>query len=402
MQLSRAITALALLLASGSARADVGVETTTTVFHESGGPLDMTVVTPLAGFSVDLGEPATLRAQYEADVVTGASVAVVDAPGGVDAITSATRLDDVRHTFTGGLELRGDRASMRGGYTYGFESDYRSHAFSLTGRAEILERNTVLEVGYARGFDSVCNLRQPRAQEAVDRQRMPTSDGCFGGADQMRESSDVSIQTFQLSWGQSWAPVFTTQLVGTAQLVHGYQGNPYRAVWLGRTAAQENHPRDRGRFAAGLSARLWLKPLESAIQLSGRLYRDTWDVLSVTAELAWEQTLLDQFRLRVRGRYYRQTAAAFYSDDYVRFPRGQYFTGDRELSEMASLTVGGRAQWSIPPGDGGRVLGFLDGLDLVVKVDRVRYSFDEFHYGDRAIPNDRAIVGTLGIEAVFR
>ncbi len=80
---------------------------------------------------------------------------------------------------------------------------------------------------------------------------------------------------------------------------------------------------------------------------------------------------------------------------------GAYFTGDRELSAMRTLTIGARLAWAIPTNEEGYVLGFLDSLDLAFKGDYISYTFDDFHYGPAAIPNRHAIVGTFGLEAVF-
>lgn len=404
MQLNRhALFALALLAMTqftAPALAQGGeVNTTVTVFREQGGPLEMTVITPSAAVGGTVGEHVSLSAGYEADIVSGASVAVVDAPsGGVDAISSATRLNDVRHTAHAAFGLLDRNTRFTANYAYGRESDYQSHSFSLSAQAELFERNTRFELSWARGFDRVCNLAQPRAQEAVDRQRLPSSDGCFGGAD--RETLKLRLQTFQGSWSQAWTPVFTTQLTLTAQILNGYQGNPYRAVWLGRSAAQEYHPNNRARIAGGLRMRIWLKPLSGALQIGGRFYRDTWNVQSITASLGYEQSIASRLRLRVRGRYYTQTAAAFYSDDYVLNPRGQYFTGDRELSAMDSITAGLRLLWSIPENDEGRV-AFLGTLNLVAKFDFIFYRFDDFHYGAAPVPNNQAIVATLSLEGTF-
>ena len=381
------------------AAADSGLGTTTTLFHESGGPLDMTVIVPSAALAVDLGDDVTVRGNWEADVVSGASVAVVDGGGDVDVVTGATMLDDVRHTVGGDLQMRGEYTSLTLGYAYGLESDYRSHGISIAARAEMFERNTAFALSYGRGFDQVCNLAQPRAQEPVDRQRLPNSDGCFVADD--REASDLSLQTLQGSWTQNWTPILTTQATVTAQLQSGYQGNPYRAVWLGSAAAQEHHPANRARYAGGLGVRLWIKPLEGALQLFGRAYRDTWDVRSITAEIAYEQTLLERLRIRGRARYYTQTAAAFFSDDYAFQPRGQYFTGDRELSSMRSFIFGGRIEWAVPGDEDGDVLGFLASLSLVGKFDWLLNQFEGFHYGQAAVPNTDAIMATIGLEAVF-
>lgn len=391
----------ALTVRGGGARADGVVSTTNTIFEEYGGPLHMTVVTPGADVRADMGEHVNVAAGYEADIVSGASVAIVDAPGSApDAISGATNLRDTRHVAHAHLTLRDETSSLRAGYVYGTEHDYRSQAFDLAARTELYERNTVLEVSYARGFDSVCDITHPRDQDAVEHRRLPSSEGCFvDGSD--RVSRDVSLQSFQGAWSQAWTSVFTTQLVLSAQLIDGFQSNPYRAVWLGRSAAQENHPEVRARYAAALNLRFWIKPLHGALQGSVRAYRDTWDIRSVTAELAYDQSIAAGLRLRVRGRYYTQTAAAFFSDDYSRMPRGQFFTGDRELSAMRTLTIGARLVWSVPSNDDGEVLGFLDSLDLVAKGDYLSYTFDGFHYGSAAIPNRHAIVGTFGLEAVF-
>jgi len=403
LRLSGSLIAFAVVLAAPLvAQAQVSVTTTNTVYRESGGGLDSTAVTPSLRIKGTIQDRVTLRAGWEADVVSGASVAVVDAPGGsgVDAITSATEWSDFRNTATAGFGVKSDFATLEGSYTYGTESDYRSHSFSLTASAELFERNTTFSLTYGRGFDSVCNLAQPRAQEAVDRQRLPGSDGCFDDEAEDREELDLALHTFQGGWTQAWAPVFVTQLVLTAQVLNGYQGNPYRAVWLGRTAAQENHPDNRTRYAAGLGMRFWVAPLAGAFQLFGRVYRDTWDVKSITAEAAWEQRVLEGFTLRARVRYYNQTGAAFYSDDYVRFPRGQYFTGDRELSPMSSWLVGGHVAYDVPPGEDGSV-GPFAGFVILAKFDWVKYDFRDFRYGTVSVPNDRAIVATLGMEASF-
>jgi hypothetical protein len=400
MQLKGGWLALLIVIAPSGAMAQSTYDLAATVFYESGGPLDMLVITPTTDAHVDFG-PVAIGAGYEADIVSGASVAVVDAPSpAIDAISTATHLEDVRHTARGTLALEGDNTSLTGTYSYGTEADYQSHGMALAARAELFERNTAFDVSYARGWDRVCNLPIGENPDAVDRPRMATADGCFTD-DPSRASMDLSIQTFQGAWTQAWSPILTTQLLFTAQLLNGYQGNPYRGVWLGRTSAQENHPENRARYAIGLDTRLDLEPLDGTVMIFLRGYRDTWDIMSVTGELAYDQSIGPDLRLRVRGRYYNQTSATFFSDDYPRMSVGQYFTGDRELSAMTSLTLGGRLSLAIPPGDDGMVLGFLSSLDISGKADVMLYDFSEFHYARASVPNTTAILVTLALEAVF-
>ncbi len=394
-----AVAALAAVPAS--ARAQSSADVTGTVFYESGGPLNMLVINPGVDVNGNLG-PVDVSVGYEADIVSGASVAVVDAPAPeVDAISTATQLNDVRHTAKGALTLESDFATLTGGYSFGRENDYRSHSMFLAARAEMFERDTAFDISYARGWDSVCNMPISDNPEAVDRPRMPNSQGCFDDSDPTRVELPLNLQTFQGGWTQAWTPIFTTQATFTAQVLEGYQGNPYRAVWLGRSAAQEHHPDNRTRYAIGIDSRLYLEPLAGTLSATVRGYRDTWDILSITAELGYYQQIGENLSLKVRGRYYNQTSAIFFSDNYALMPRGEYFTGDRELSAMSSWVIGGTLKLDIPASDGGAVLGFMETFALVGKADVMLMDFPDFHYGRVAVPNTTAITGTLSLESTF-
>jgi hypothetical protein len=403
MQLRRAVcSAFALLLVGGpsvaraqQSHASVG----SSVFHEAGGPLNMTVLTPEVNADVALSTGVAVNASWTADVVSGASVAVVDAPAAnVDAISSAS-VHDVRHVLGGGVRVQDGQSSLAGGYHYGIENDYRSNAFDVSARTELYEHDTALEITYARAFDNVCD--GPDASEAVRKPRLDTSVGCFNDKQPDRRERDLGAQTFQGAWTQHWTPILSMQTTATAQLLHGFQSNPYRAVRIGRTAAQEHHPNDRARYAVGIGLRIWVEPLKGALQPQLRAYRDTWDVRSLSAELGYEQTIGGGLRVRARGRYYTQSAAAFYSDDYVLSPKGQYFTGDRELSTMRTGLLGAQLTWDVPQDDQGEVLGLLSGLEVALKADLLKSWFPDFHYDRAPVPNTGALIGSLSVLAGF-
>ncbi|MET0341750.1 MAG: DUF3570 domain-containing protein [Polyangiales bacterium] len=397
MQLTRALACALLAAVPGIASAGGNVEAASTVFHESGGPLHMTVVNPSVTADVALADALSLQAGWEADVVTGASVAVVDAPGDVDAITSATRVEDVRHVAHAGLRLGDPDAAIEARYAYGFERDYRSHALSLRASTELFDHNTTLSVGYARGWDALCDLLQPEAERAVQRQRLPSGDGCFA-KDRGRTDHAIALHTLDGAWTQAWTPIFNTQWSVSTQLVSGFQSNPYRAVWLGRAAAQEHHPRERARYATTLAARLWIRPLGGALALSAQLYRDSWDVRAMAYELGFERALGAHLRLRLRGRYYRQSGAAFFSDDYGLAPKGAYFTGDRELSPLDDWLFGVRLEAAPFAGSAGRWPRLREGLRCIGKLDGLMHVFRAFHYGEEAVPNRRAVIATLALD----
>jgi hypothetical protein len=170
-------------------------------------------------------------------------------------------------------------------------------------------------------------------------------------------------------------------------------------VRIGPTAAQEHHPDNRARYAATIGLRYWIEPLSGALQPSVRLYRDTWHLRAVSLELGYEQSLGTDLRVRVRGRLHVQSGAAFYSDDYVLAPRGQYFTGDRELSALKTVLVGGELTYSVPANDEGEVLGIFSAFSLKLKGDLLQSYLEEFHYDQVEPPNDLALIGTFAILA---
>ncbi len=395
MQLSRTLALVVMTFALAlPVHADSRFALGGTVFREAGGPLKMLVIAPGAEATAQLFDELAIDANWTADIVSGASVAVVDDPGAIDTITSAS-MTDIRHAFSGGVELRGETTSLHGGLGYAFENDYRSLSLDLSARTELFDRNTGLQVAYARGFDDVCDAPNADGEHF----RLASSVDCFKDNGNTA-TRDVALHTFQAGWTQAWTPVLTMQASATAQLLNGFQANPYRAVWNG-AASQEHHPDNRARYSAGLELRLWIKPMNGALSAFGRAYRDTWDITSLTGEIAYEQVIGGGLRLRGHGRYYSQTAAAFYSDDYVLQPRGQYFTGDRELSAMRSLMLGAKVTWAVPANDEGYVFGFLNTFELVGKFDLLKSWFDDFHYGTQNVPNTLALIASIGLEAGF-
>lgn len=410
--------ACASTLVAARARAQVAqVDTAHTFYHEAPTRSNMTVYTPGIAVAVTPVDWMTVRGGYEADVVSGASVATKAGPAyqavnpGVDVITTAS-VRDLRHAPNGGLSLRKGDVTYTASYTYGTENDYKSHSIFVAARTEAYEHNTQFEISYARNFDSVCdrvqavNDRPPRFRALED------SNNCFSDADPLRVRRRLSIDGFQATWSQAWTPVFATQLVYTAQLVDGFQSNPYRSVIIAQgLKAQEHHPEHRARQAVALRGNLFIRPLKLAVRVTGRVYRDTWDITSGTGEAEIERYLWEGFRVAARGRYYRQTGALFWSDDYTGGdpplgPKGQYWTGDRELSPFSSLGVGLRLTYNLQPaskpgGGPGRFLGIFSGLKLGASADAMQFFYDEYTLAGQEIGNARAYILGMNLSALF-
>ncbi|HEY8038870.1 MAG TPA: hypothetical protein VIF15_03720, partial [Polyangiaceae bacterium] len=81
-------------------------------------------------------------------------------------------------------------------------------------------------------------------------------------------------------------------------------------------------------------------------------------------------------------------------------PRGQYWTGDRELSPFWSWLAGARVIWTIAPVHK-RLFGIMESLKLAGSFNVQGFTYDEYTLGGTPVSNARAYVGTLSLTAAF-
>ena len=406
MQLKSRLAAavgLAVLGSVAPAPAQVAeVAPRTTVFVEPSKSSKLTVINPSAELQVKPTDWLDVHASYEADIVSGATELL---KGGrlspVDIVTSATDFHDTRHQVSGGFGLTRDNTELSATYSYGTESDYRSNAFSVQSGTSFLQKNTELTLAYGRGFDRVCTSAFAASDSPSLRTPLDSSKGCFTRAAD-RASRKVDLDNFQAGWTQTWTPLLATQLVLYGALQHGFLENPYRAVVIAPAGddALENHPDNRLRLAVAARGRYYLRPIKLAVSAGVRIYRDTWDILGQTYELEAERYVLPDVRVLVRGRYYTQSEALFWSDDYTGGepkdgPRGQYWTGDRELSPLSSYLLGGRMLFKRNAEPNRRIAFVMRSFETSVSLDIMKTHLREFTWG--GIKPDDTLAGILSI-----
>jgi hypothetical protein len=411
LQLKAALRGLlfAALGSSAPARAQVAeFAPRATVFLEPSSSSKLIVINPSAELAVTPTGWLELHAGYEADIVSGATESL---KGGrlspVDIVSSATDFKDTRHQISGGFGLTRDETKLSATYSRGMESDYRSHAFSITAGTSFLQKNTELTLAYGRGFDQVCTTAYDTSDSPSVRAALDSSDGCFKSGED-RATRKVDLDNFQSAWTQTWSPVFATQVVAYAALQHGFLENPYRAVVIAPAGddALENHPDNRLRLAAAIRGKYYLKPLQTALTLGARIYRDTWDILAQTYELEAERYVLANMRLLVHGRYYRQTEALFWSDDYTGGepkdgPRGQYWTGDRELSPLQSYLLGGRIVFKKEGSPEQRIAKIMLSFETSIAFDIFKTHLDEFTWGGQTPDDTLGMIWSIGVRGGF-
>ncbi len=411
VQLTRTVALLALSAVARPAYAQVAeVDTAHSVFYEAPTRTHMFVYSPSLDVQVSPWSWLDVRAGWEADVVSGASVKVKAGPSygathSPDVVTTAS-VHDFRNVGRGELTVKGDATSLTAGYAYGTEHDYRSQSVHASARTDAFQHNTQFELSYAHNFDSVCDRVQ--SASAVDPTQwlaLETSADCFTSATG-RTTHPIAVDTYEASWSQSWTPVVATQLTYTAQLVDGFQSDPYRSVVLGEgLLAQEHEPNERAREAVTARVAWYLRPVRGALRVAVRGYHDTWAIDSGSAEVEAEKSIGEALRVLLRARLYRQTGAVFWSDDYTGGspplgPRGQYWSGDRELSPFSSWLVGLRVVWALAPPNR-RLLGVVQSLKLAASANVSSSTYDQYTLGGIPVSNARAYVGTISLSAAF-
>jgi Protein of unknown function (DUF3570) len=379
-----------------------------TVFLEPSKTSKLVVINPSAELSVTPTDWLELHTGYEADIVSGATESL---KGGrlspVDIVSSATHFKDTRHQVSGGFGLTRDNTKLSATYSFGTEADYHSNAFAVQSGTSFLQKNTELTLAYGRGFDRVCTTGFADSDGPSVKTPLDSSKGCFTKAVD-RASRKLDLDNFQAGWTQTWTPVFATQLVLYGALQHGFLENPYRSVVIAPAGDQalENHPDNRLRLAVAARAKYYLRPLRVSFSAGGRLYRDTWDILGQTYELEAERYVWPELRVMVHGRYYTQTEALFWSDDYTGGepqdgPRGQYWTGDRELSPLSSYLLGGRFIFKTTADQQKKFGTILRSFETSFSFDLMKTSLKEFTWGGSKPDDTLALIGSLGVRAAF-
>jgi hypothetical protein len=378
------------------------------VYLEPSKTSKLVVINPSAGVRATPTEWLDVVVGYEADIVSGATESL---KGGrlspVDIVSSATSFKDTRHQVSGGVGLKRDDTKLSATYTYGTESDYQSNAFSVQSGTTFFQKNTELTLAYGRGFDRVCTSGFGVNDSVSLRTALDSSQGCFTKAEN-RATRKVDLDNFQAGWTQTWTPLFASQLVLYGALQHGFLENPYRGVVIAPAGDQalENHPDNRLRLAAALRGKYYLKPLQTALSAGVRLYRDTWAIFGQTYELEAERYVMPDVRVLVHGRYYTQTEALFWSDDYTGGepqdgPRGQYWTGDRELSPLSSYLLGGRMVFKRNGEPQKRIAGVMLGFETSVSFDVMKTQLREFTWGGVKPDDTLAMLLSIGVRASF-
>ena len=359
--------AVAAFLATTTARGDRSAGWLSVYTDDDG----LTVWSPQVGARVEVGDDLEAEVGYDADIISAATVDLVTA-------ASPRGYDEVRHGAIVGVSYEPwQGASVGVSYLPSTEPDYASHALVGSVSQEWHERTVTTALSYRYNADSVGRAGDSR-------------------------SSWKSLEAHGVRAEVAWVIDRTTlaQLSYELNLRNGFMASPYRFVsvhWLEPTqtvvSVPEQVPDSRSvhALAFGLRRAFTSRWFGS---YSYRIYADTWQVVSHTAEVGIDHVLLsDDLVLGIAVRGYAQSAAEFYRRRYVAavatLPR--YRAADKMLASSWSLLPSARGEYDLGP------VGPLDPLSVTVKVGVYDQHFLDFD----PLPARRGFIGSIGAAAEF-
>ncbi|HTR97644.1 MAG TPA: DUF3570 domain-containing protein [Candidatus Acidoferrales bacterium] len=252
----------------------------------------------------------------------------ISAPPGsqeaVDAITTASRpiagnpyqeYVKVRNEMQGDLSLPHGSAS----YYLSREVDYVAHQVGGNVHRDFDDQQLDVSVGSSVGWDDIMPLANGTEQVT-------------GGTKTTLHWNAVATRVLSPSTMLRWGVEYN--------VVNGMQNNPYREVYAGGAYEPERLPDHRERRDTFLRLNQYL-PNRSSLKFNYRLYNDDWGITSHELGSSLSQYVTHGVSATYEYRYYTQTHATFYSNDYVdETGIDGYLTGDYRLNDLSSHLFG--------------------------------------------------------------
>jgi hypothetical protein len=383
---ARAAVIAALLLVR-STIADVLPDNRADVFYSkySGGGMDITGYSATARAKIT--ENFAVEANYFIDKVSGASV---------DVLSQASVIKDTRKQKSGTLEYLHDKTTYTASYMSSVERDYKSDTASFSLSQSMFGDLTTVTLGFANTHNTVGENNGTANDPNVAWLGHALTRAYSGGLSQIITKNFIAGVNLQIITDA------------------GYLANPYRSVRFldgsarGYGLASQVYPDTHTSTAVQVQAKYYL-PYRAAVTGLYRYFSDTWGVVGNTYELDYTHPIANKWIFEGRARYYKQTAATFYSDLFP-FANSQNFTArDQNLAALDNITLGAKVTYAFLP-DGWK---FFKRGTVTGDVSRIRFNYKDFRDtrdfgviegfapGDEPLYNFSAMVYQLYVSMFF-
>ena len=326
----------AVVIAGPAVAATLPEERADALYHYySGGGID--VQGPALLVRKNFAEKYSVTASYYQDSISGASI---------DVVTNASAYSETRNQFGLGFDYLYGDTLMSISYTQSDENDYEARTLDVGLSHDFFGGMSTLALGFSRGDDTVMRV-DTSFEDTVDRFQ------------------------YRLGWTQILSPTFVAALSYEGISEEGFLNNPYRSARVLGASVQERYPRTRTSNALGIQANKYWGERSFVTRVKYRFYDDTWGIGAHNIEFMFSRRLSEKTEFGVGGRFYTQTAANFYSDNFAQEFR--YMARDKELSDFTSASIGGRISYELF-----RDRGRLAKGKVTLIFDRIHFDYDNF------------------------
>jgi len=277
----------------------------------------------------NIGDKLSLSANYYEDLISSASI---------DVKLSASPYQEKRQQKSFSADYLHGKSTYSAGIINSTEPDYKSNTSFYSISQDMFGDLTTLTLSYKRGWDRVYADVKLNGQIVND----PNFNDGAGFA-----ATDHEGYTLALS------QILTRNLVLNVNYEvltdEGYLASPYRKIRYsdgagGFTLADQVYPHTRTSNAASGEIKYYL-PYRAALSGQYRFFSDTWGIIAHTLQVGYTHPAWKRWIFDGSFRYYRQSAADFYSDLYPRANFANFMARDRELAAFSSYTLGAGASY---------------------------------------------------------
>jgi hypothetical protein len=331
-----------LLLCAAGASATVLPEDRTDLMYHSYDGGGVTVNGPALLVRKSVGDSVSLSGRYYVDTISSASI---------DVVTTASPYTDKREEFQLGIDYLHGNTLMNVSFSKSEETDYLANTFNLNVSQDLFDGLTTVTMGYSQGSDTIIPINS-------------------------LEQHDINRYKYRLGLSQVLTPTVLLGVSYEGIAEEGYLNNPYRYARVLGAYVPEVYPGTHDSQA--LAVRV-IKGFPSGTRSVGesaradyRYYRDNWGVSSNTLSFAYQRYFNNNWLGEVHYRFYQQSAASFYSDNFT--TEMTYMARDKELSAFQSNSLGFKATWFIPSDKS----FFITRMSLNFAYDYILFDYDNF------------------------
>lgn len=248
---------------------------------------------------------SSIGVHYYADVISSASIE-----------TSAGTYQDRRNEIGLDIEYGHSAAILDVGFNSVQEDDFSAHALDFDISQDIFNGSATLHLGGSRNWDTI--------------QKKGT-----------KFKADASRYAYRIGATSLLTAKTATHIDYEVTIDEGYLANPYSSARVLGATAQEKIPLNRTmqaiaiRLAQSLTSRF-------SIATDYRYFWDSWGIDSHTVEPRLSFQLGARWLAEIKARYYTQTEAAFYADNFAQ--ELNYMSRDKLLSRFSSYSMGFKVQ----------------------------------------------------------